>query len=254
MRRWPDPWIGKSSQGVDWIARRELYPANLNSCPRNKAHYHSSNISRSLAHSHEETDEWIVDLALGLVLFPRPPYNFTGKLVLFFESVNCSDHSTDSLTSFNEDDAWILDEPTENVFNQDASSPTLQPATIFSNDTDHDQPITPPDIDDDYSYQLPLFLKLMLYTSIAIIVALVLRMSCAVIITKRRHSHAPPYVIDTRDTHQGELSSLLTTETYILNGNAAMNTSDNAIPSSRGNLRTSQYSPNVTGYGSIQNA
>lgn len=67
MSRWPDPWIGRSSQGKDWRAARFLATAGLSS------------------NQGDEDNIWTVDLAMGYIFGQRQAYNFTGYLTLYFE-------------------------------------------------------------------------------------------------------------------------------------------------------------------------
>jgi len=114
--RWADPWIGKSSQGHDWIVSRNVEHADLNSCPV------TGNFTKI---------PWTIDIAIGFVLAPRNPCNISGELILYFKPLTKCNMTNDGLlVDPNIDKSWIYDtdslvHPT--ILNDAYTEPTNNP-------------------------------------------------------------------------------------------------------------------------------
>eukprot|EP01034_Spumella_vulgaris_P025675 gene25675-32159_t len=81
-RRWPDLWLGKVSQGYDWVATRDVQAAELCSV---------DNRLVSEQGGDEESNsgsEWTVELAMGYALSIKPRSEFSGNITLVFKTLS----------------------------------------------------------------------------------------------------------------------------------------------------------------------
>jgi hypothetical protein len=169
-KRWPDVWIGKLSQGEDWLASRNLAPAGLNSCPR-------QGIADPML--------WTVDIALGFVFGVRSPCNISGEIILYFEAIDDDYCATFNLSYSNE---WLLESDRERngdeispVDHQDESetvpslSPAATPGTVDAlSDPHKDEDVHRTKVEDSLRYNKNFRWRLALVWAVVVMMALLL--------------------------------------------------------------------------------
>ena len=94
-RRWPDPWIGQiigtstldsQTNSNDWISTRDVSAAGLSSI--------NNHNNKNQKKMNDNNNEWKVELAIGYMLSPRLPVNYTGMITLYFKPLNTDNNNS----------------------------------------------------------------------------------------------------------------------------------------------------------------